>query len=177
MQNNPEHKSLRLKGYDYTQAGGYFITICTKNRMDFFGNIKYGEIILNTLGKIVESEWLRTQSLRKEITLDDYIIMPNHLHGIIIIDYSLHLINQFPVGADGRPLLRRDPGSLGSIIAGFKSSATKKINIIQNTPGKPVWQRGYYDRIIRNPEELDRIRTYIRNNPQNASKGQDSLSG
>lgn len=130
-------------------------------------------MILNQNGLIVENEWVRTGEIRKEVTLDDFIIMPDHLHGIIIIDYVAD-----HVGAHGgaplpetsksyevRAPLHRNPGSLGSIIAGFKSSVTKHINIIRRKPGEPVWQRGYFDRIIRDEKELDRIREYIRYNP------------
>jgi hypothetical protein len=101
-------------------------------------------MILNEIRWIVENEWKKTGEIRKEVTLDDFIIMPNHLHGIVIIDYVAH-----HVGAHGRAPLHRNPGSLGSIIAGFKSSTTTQINIYRGTPGVPVWQRGYDDRIIR----------------------------
>ena len=166
---------MRLKGYDYTQAGGYFVTICTYQNQDFFGEIINDDIVLNDFGRLVEDEWKRTEVIRKEITLDEFVIMPNHMHGIIIIDYAAD-----HVGAHGRaPLpeisesfdasapLHRNPGSLGSIIAGFKSTATKRINLLLCTPGKTVWQRGYYDRIIRDAKELDRVREYIQYNPVN----------
>jgi len=159
---------MRLRGYDYTQAGGYFVTICTHSNLHLFGEVNDGKMLLNKLGIAVDTEWKRTGILRKEITLDEYIIMPNHLHGIIVINYALNPKNDsHQVGAHGRAPLHRTFGSLGSIIAGFKSSATKHINQIQGTPGLPVWQRGYYDRVIRDDKEFDRIRDYIRNNPAN----------
>ena len=165
---HPSRKSIRLRGYDYTQAGGYFVTICANLNLPKFGEIVDGKMIFNEIGMIVDAEWQRTQILRKEITLDEFIIMPDHLHGIIIIDYTLIPKNDNNlVGAHGRAPLQRTSGSLGSIIAGFKSSSTKEINQIKMTPGAPVWQRGYYDRIIRDEKELDRVREYIRNNPAN----------
>jgi len=177
MAKNRDRHPLRLKGYDYTQPGGYFVTICTFQNQNTFGEIVDGHMILNDFGRLVEDEWKRTEIIRKEITLDDFVIMPDHLHGIIIIDYVADLVgahgvssfeNDNPlVGAHGRAPLLRITGSLGSIIAGFKSSATKRINLIRGTPGTSVWQRGYFDRIIRNNKELDRVREYIRTNPVN----------
>ena len=173
MKNQHDRQSSRLKGYDYTQAGGYFVTICTHLNQNLFGEITDQKMILNDIGLIVENEWKRTGEIRKEVTLDEFIVMPNHLHGIIIIDYVAD-----HVGAHGRaPLpiisesqhsrapLQRNPGSLGSLIAGFKSSATKKIINFRGTPDEPIWQRSYFDRIIRNEIELDCIRAYIRDNP------------
>jgi REP element-mobilizing transposase RayT len=175
MVKNKTRQAMRLKGYDYTQAGGYFLTICTYQNQDIFGEIINDDMVLNDFGRLVEDEWKRTEVIRKEISLDEFVIMPNHIHGIIIIDYVAD-----HVGAHGRePLpemselqvihtpLHRNPGSLGSIIAGFKSTATKRINLLRSTPGKTVWQRGYHDRIIRDEKELDRVREYILYNPLN----------
>jgi putative transposase len=166
-------KTIRLPDYDYTASGAYFITPATHHARPGFGEIYVDQIILNSSGKIVKEEWLRTPQVRPEITLDEFVIMPDHLHGIIIITESI------PVGADGLvpvlwghpPLpppvqrLYRPPKSLGSFVAGFKSIVTKRINLLQSTPGKPVWQRNYYEHVIRDDRDLDRIRSYIHNNP------------
>ena len=180
MKYNPDiHKrqSIRLKGYDYSQSGFYFITICCYQRESLFGEVINNQIILNNLGELVKEEWLKSAEIRKEIELDVFIIMPNHFHGIVIIDRQINknLDNHQNVGANGRlPLqtiqssqqkISMKPKSLSSLIAGFKSATTKKINIIRDTPKNPVWQRNYYDRIIRNHESLERIREYIQNNP------------
>lgn len=157
-------RSIRLKGYDYSQAGAYFVTLCTHNRECLFGKIVDGEMRLNELGHIVCEEWLRSAEIRPEIMLDAFVVMPNHLHGIVIFT---------PVGAHGRAPLpspspqppHRKPRSLGSFIAGFKSVVTKRINQTRQTPGIPVWQRNYYEHIIRNQESLARIRRYIADNP------------
>lgn len=178
-------RSIRLKGYDYSQAGAYFITICTHNRECLFGEIIDGQMHLNEIGKIVESEWLKTAEIRDEVELDAFTVMPNHVHGIIVITGNAGTtepvgahggapnVNMIAddwgsdtVGADGRPPLRRQPKSLGSIIAGFKSTATKQINEIRRIPGAPVWQRNYYEHIIRNEKALYRIQRYIIENPQ-----------
>jgi REP element-mobilizing transposase RayT len=153
----------------------YFVTICTFQRQCLFGEIVAGETRLNELGQIVVHEWLRSQDIRQEIDFDAWVIMPNHIHGIVVIhppntpqssDTQRH-----PVGANGRSPLHgiafqpMKPRSLSSFIAGFKSATTKQINLIRNAPGTPVWQRNYYDHIIRNEISLEHLRAYIHNNP------------
>ena len=178
-------RSIRLKGYDYSQAGAYFITICTHNRECLFGEIIDGQMHLNEIGKIVESEWLKTAEIRDEVELDAFTVMPNHVHGIIVItgnsspsepvgahgrapnvDMMADDLGVAAVRADGHPPLRRQPKSIGSIMAGFKSTVTKQINEIRQTPGAPVWQRNYYEHIIRHEKALQRIQRYIIENPQ-----------
>lgn len=186
MTYNPDiHKrqSIRLKGYDYSQSGLYFITICCYQRECLFGNIINSQIILNNFGQLIKEEWLKSAEIREEIEFDDFIIMPNHFHGIVIINQEINSdfmkndvdFQDNNVGANGRlplqqiqssrPKISMKPKSISSLIAGFKSATTKKINIIRNTPQNPVWQRNYYDHIIRNDESLARIREYVQNNP------------
>jgi putative transposase len=157
-----QRKSIRLKEYDYSQPGEYFITICTHDHEYLFGEIVKGEMQLNEIGKIAEEEWLKTAIIRPDVELDAYVIMPNHIHGIIIINDKSPISI---VGTHSRASLRRKPRSLGSIIAGFKSAATKRINEMRHTPSFPVWQSRFYDRIIRSEKELNNVRDYIRNNP------------
>ncbi|WP_354636227.1 transposase [Planktothricoides raciborskii] len=180
MTYNPDiHKrqSIRLKGYDYSQSGFYFITICCYQRECLFGDIIHSQIILNNFGELVKKEWLKSAEIRQEIKLGEFVIMPNHFHGIVIINQTNNNYNHVhtnDVGANGRSPLQEiqsspqqismTPKSLSSLIAGFKSATTKKINIIRNTPKTPVWQRNYYDHIIRNDESLERIREYVQNN-------------
>ena len=159
-------RSIRLPGYDYSQPGYYFVTICCYQRQRLFGKIIDGAMQLNQYGEIVDHEWLKSSVIRPDIKLDEYIVMPNHFHGIVIIN---------PVGANsGSPLQpstaipthpSMKPRSLSSIIAGFKSAVTQKIDIMGNAPGTPVWQRNYYEHIIRNENALNNIRQYIINNP------------
>lgn len=166
MEHHPDRqnrRSLRLPDYDYRQVGAYFVTICAWGRECLFGDIVDGEMRLNELGRIADEEWRRTADIRDEIEMDAYVVMPNHLHGIVIITSRP---DPFPsVGAHGRAPLQRPPKSLGSFIAGFKSSVTKRINLHRDNPGAPVWQRNYYERVIRDPDELTRIRQYIADNP------------
>lgn len=181
MTYNPDihhRQSIRLKNYDYSQAGAYFVTICAWQRECLFGEIVNGVMVLNEVGRIVAEEWERTAQIRSSIDLDVFSVMPNHFHAIFLIhdnvgahcmrpesvanatmletnDYRAHV---------GAPL-RRQSGSIGSVFAGFKSATTKLINIIRNNPGCPVWQKNYYERVVRNEDELFRAREYIGNNP------------
>ncbi len=156
-------KSIRLKGYDYSQTGAYFVTICAHNREILFGMVGNDKSQLNKFVQIVETEWLITAQIRENIELDEYAIMPNHFHGILLITNNgmgtvlcAHTIEQF-----GKPV----SGSLPTIIHSFKSTVTKQINQLRNTPGSSVWQRKYYEHIIRNEDRLNCIREYIINNP------------
>ncbi len=132
-----------------------------------FGKIIDDQMELSRVGEIVKKEWLKTPTIRPGIELDDYVIMPNHVHGILIIGDTRRVVSQY-APTENKPThdtLRSPSQSLGAIIRGFKSATTKRINIFHNTPGLPVWQRNYYDHIIRNDADLTRIRTYIANNP------------
>ena len=158
--NLPNRKSIRLKDYDYSSSGAYFVTICTKNREEIFGSVGVvrgqPKMILNNLGKIVESVW---QSLPQHhpVELDQFQIMPNHIHMIIIIGSRL------TGGSRPAPTLGT---TLGTILGLFKSTTTKQIRIMVNNPQFPVWQRNYYEHIIRNDQDLEKISQYIIDNPQ-----------
>ena len=151
-------RSIRLKHYDYSQPGAYFITMCTFNKECILGNVINGGTLLNEFGRIVETEWLKSGQIRKNVELVEYIVMPNHFHGILVID-SRGVLPYAPTQ------FRLPSQTVGAIIRGFKSAVTKQVNQLRNTPGKPVWQRNYYEHIIRNEGELNNIREYILNNP------------
>lgn len=155
-------RSMRLKGYNYTQAGAYFITICCQHGQCLFGHIENGEMILNDWGCIVEQEWQKTAVLRPNIRLDVSQIMPNHFHAtfwiVEAVSPSQNRIRQF-----GKP----QKGAVGTIVGSFKAAVTHAINDLRQTKGVSVWQRGYYDQIIRNERHLTAVRQYIINNPAN----------
>lgn len=153
-------RSLRLSDYDYASPGAYFITICVKDRLNVFGDIVEHSMRLNDCGKIVAQELESSAKMRREVALDEFIIMPNHVHGIVFIKES-------DVGATGRSPSRSGPAprSLGAFVSGFKSATTKRINQLRRTPGAPVWQRNYHEHVIRNEPSLSRIREYIAGNP------------
>lgn len=153
------------------------MTVCTAGRECLFGEVVEGVVRLNSFGTIVLDEWIRTPAMRSNVELDGFVVMPNHFHAILCIhDVGAHCMRPVSDGPPnpnerqnrahiGAPLQRRQPDSIGSIIAGFKSAATKRINTVRVNPGAPVWQRNYYERIIRNDRELDTIRQYINDNP------------
>jgi REP element-mobilizing transposase RayT len=164
MDNNKyNRRSIRLKNYDYSSPGAYFITIVTNNRQYLFGEIVNNEMILNEYGEIANKYWYEIPKHYTNTQLDEYVIMPNHIHGIIFIVGAIHELplqqNEFP------QLIQRRKMLLPKIIGRFKMNAAKQINQIRQTPGIPVWQRNYYEHIIRNDNELNKIREYIINNP------------
>ncbi|MEP0861422.1 MAG: transposase [Ignavibacterium sp.] len=149
-------ESSRLQSWDYRNGGYYYITIVTKGHRNYFGEVKDGIITLNEYGKIVESEWMNCKTLRNYVELDEWIIMPNHLHGILIIDKD-KVFNEEEI----KSRLLKD--SLGSIIGQYKSKCTKTIRSLGETEFQ--WQERFYDHIIRNEQSLNKIRNYIRLNP------------
>lgn len=187
MKFHPEEqhrKSIRLKEYDYSQAGAYFVTICAHERQCVFSEIADGQLRLNEIGRIVEDEWRKTAEIRGNVEMDVSVIMPNHLHGILIITDSA--VGATRDIANGRGMARHAPttmqrkfgqpipGTLPTIIGAFKSAVTKRINKLRNTPNAPVWQRNYYEHIIRNEKDYLRIYEYILNNPAKWQEDHDN---
>ena len=152
-------RSIRLKGYDYTQAGAYFVTVVAWQRECLFGEIVDGEMILNEYGRIVADTWQWLENQYPYVELGTCVVMPNHFHGILLIR------------DDGRGGSRTAPTEpikrkpLGQLIGAFKTVSTKQINLLHDTVGQVVWQRNYYERIIRDEREMDRIHRYIESNP------------
>ena len=172
---NPEihhRRSIRLPSYDYAARGGYYVTICAQEREPVFGRIRDGKMVLNEAGKIVEHTWFGLPRHNDHIELDEFVVMPDHFHGIIHI-----------VGAGSKPapdsapdrgyaMCPRGAGlepapthGLPEIVRQFKTFSARRINAANNTLGMPVWQRNYYEHIIRNETELNQIRRYIQENP------------
>ena len=172
--NFPQRKKLRLKNYDYSSDGGYFLTICTHQKFNFFGKIENDKMILNELGKISRDFWLKIPNFYNSIKLDEFIIMPNHIHGIIFIENPVRTFTKrpnqnFPIKKSelsDQSITKSPYGLCSKIIKSFKQITTK--NIRQNFPNIGFcWQKSFYDQIIRNEEELLKIRKYIKYNPQN----------
>jgi REP element-mobilizing transposase RayT len=163
-----QRHSLRLKDYDYSQEGAYFVTICTHKKALFFEN--------EHISAIVEKCWLAIPVHFPNVQLDEWVIMPNHMHGILIITdkcrttkYCTNNVYNFRRGdPTGRPYIRPHgptPDSIGTIIGQFKSIVTRRINKLHGTLGAPFWQRNYYEHVIRNEDDLNEIRQYILDNP------------
>jgi REP element-mobilizing transposase RayT len=198
---NPEihhRRSIRLPGYDYSRPGYYFITLCCSFRECLFGEIRDNKMILNDFGRIAYDEWIQSVNIRSEIELDEFVVMPNHFHAIVIINCRgdrpvapTGIVNpvaptnldipvaptnlDIPVAptqnqlgdppvAPTRPMGPKSK-SIGSLMAGYKSSVTKKINQLRHKPGELVWQRNYFEHIIRDEKSLIKIRKYILDNP------------
>ncbi len=171
----PRRRTIRLSDYDYRRAASYFITICSAGREPIFGRILDAEMVPNESGRLVETEWLRSAEMRVNLELDAFVVMPNHVHGIVTILEQDHavvdtLASQEQIDsnsrAHGSAPLRRRAQSLGSLIAGFKAATTVRINELRQTPRVPVWQRNYYEHVVRTEVDLTRIREYVQANPQ-----------
>jgi REP element-mobilizing transposase RayT len=201
---HPQRQSIRLRGWDYTTPGAYFITICTYRRENLFDAL--------ILRELAENAWrnIPTHPHARLVTLDEWVVMPNHLHGILMLvdDEQGDEADADCRGEAGRKLPRLaprtsrrpasplretfddtnipfdpiqslphgvEPGSIGAIIGNFKSLVTRRANNLRRTRGGKLWQRGYYDHIIRNERELDAVRHYIRDNPRRWQDDCDNL--
>ncbi len=194
----PQRASIRLPGYDYTQPGAYFITLCTQWREALFGEIVNGEMRLSAAGRVAAAEWRRLGRQFPGIRVGAFVVMPNHVHGILVIE-DVGATRRGPINTlvdeGGSPVPGQDAGveatrrgqintpgdeagspvgdrpngpaegSLGAVIGQFKSRATRRIRSIPGYEQIPVWQRNYYEHIIRNEAEWGMIAEYIKNNP------------
>ena len=147
-------QSMRLSHYDYSRVGAYFVTVCVQGRESLFGEIVSGKVVLNRAGRSVEWTWASLPRHYAHAAVDEFVVMPNHVHGILIL-------GELASGSSETP--RRH--GLSEIVRAFKSFSARRINKGRGTPGYPVWQRSYYERVIRNDEEMREIRRYIRENP------------
>lgn len=170
MTYDPERRrrSIRFKAYDYSQAGAYFMTICTQDRACLFGEIVAREMRLNDTGRVAEACLLDIPNHFPHVELDAFVIMPNHVHGVVVVTpgFTSHLvgaIHESPLRPPDDMQIRRKM-LLPRIVGRFKMNPAKQINIHRGTPGAPVWQRNYYEHVIRNAESLNRIRQYIVDN-------------
>lgn len=193
-------ETTRLKNWDYSSNGYYYITICTKNREHIFGKIAVETglkpvstknpvstmiMILNEYGKIVEKCWYDLSEHYSNLKLDEFVIMPNHIHGIMIIENNNIPASVGAVETGLKPVSTKKPVSTGTttstpaktpnkkqhglfeFVRALKTFSSRRINEFRNSPGKPVWQSRFHDRIVRDENELNRIREYIQNNPIN----------
>ena len=170
MPYNPDkhhRRSIRLKGYDYAQQGAYFVTMVCERRIHLFGRVVDGEMHLNDFGRIVAEEWERTAELRPNILCGPSAVMPDHFHAIVVIAERATSDDQPPaIEQFSKPIA----GSLATVVRSFKAAVTKRINDTRQTPGAPVWQRNYYERIIRSEAAYNRVADYIAMNPRRWSE-------
>ena len=168
MTYNPEihhRRSIRLPGYDYAQSGAYFVTVCAYQQESVFGGVVDGGMVLNDWGRIVDQFWVEVSLHFPVVTVDLQVTMPNHVHAIIVIA---------PDDTPRRGGVTRDcrggvtpplQPALGQIVAYYKYQTTKTINLMRNMPGVRLWQRNYWEHVIRDEAEMNRIREYIETNP------------
>ncbi len=167
MHNFPQRKHLRLDNYDYSQAGYYFVTICTHNRSKILGEIVGNDalVVPSAVGKIVSNNWNNISRLDDKIITDAFCLMPNHIHGIIILEaaeQSIQIDKKYGFETTERWGHRSLPG----IIRDFKSVTTRLYNKLAIGQKNSLWQKSYYDHIIRSESELQKTREYIYNNPR-----------
>ncbi len=160
--NITQRRSIRLQEYDYSEEGAYFISVCTYNRQCLFGEIERDEVTLNEFGKIAREEWVKTATLRPYVELSSMVIMPNHVHGIIVI-HSRDTARRVRIGERfGHPT----QDSIPTIIRSYKAAVTKRINVIRGAQYGTVWQSRFYEHVIRDESELVKIGEYIETNPE-----------
>ena len=163
---NPDRqrrKSIRLPEWDYASPGAYFVTICVERREITLGEVVEGQMVLSPFGQVAADSWLWLAQQYPYVDLDEWVLMPDHFHGIIVIQAP----DLTPTPIKVKPL--------GRLVGAFKTVSTKEINRLCETPGVPFWQRAYYDRVIRNANELDGVRRYIRDNPARWAAGRENL--
>jgi len=170
----PRRRSIRLKGWNYAQTGAYFVTVCVQNRECPLGNVVGDAVVRHESGRLVESCWKDLRQRFPGLELDAFVVMPNHVHGIIVIDpvgaglaLPDHLGKGEPGAASSAPTDDVAPGgpTLGDIMRAFKSISAIAVNRHLGRRGQSFWQRNYYEHIIRDEAELNRIRDYIIHNP------------
>jgi len=175
--NKHHRRSIRLSNWDYQAPAAYFVTICTHQREHLFDDPVWADA--------AKSAWQAIPGHTSRVLLDEWVLMPNHFHGILVlVDGTSGSISTSPFDmrwasqADDnpRPFANAPSGSLGAVIRSYKAVVTRRINRMRQTPSGKVWQRGYYERIIRNDRELERIRAYILNNPARWAAEPDDLN-
>lgn len=177
--------SLRLKGYDYSQEGAYFVTVCTQHKVCHFGDIVDGEVRLNNVGRMIESAWNDLPQYYPDVAIDAFVVMPNHIHGIIILTVGAGP-RACPMDPRARPHKGQPQGvapttSLPDVVHRFKSLTTTRYRQGVHREGwRPfagrLWQRNYYEHVIRNEEDLNRIREYIADNPALWAEDENNLA-
>lgn len=182
----PQRRSIRLRDYDYSSAGAYFVTICVAHRACLLGEIAGGEMQLSTLGRIVADSWLALPTRFPTVELDAFVVMPNHVHAIVALNEPIRAAHHGRVGAELAPPAAIEPETqttgdasiaptnvstaitaptLGRVVQAFKSRSAIACNRVSGQAGMAFWQRSYYDHIIRDAHDLERIRAYVANNP------------
>jgi REP element-mobilizing transposase RayT len=165
MDEKYRRRSIRLRDYDYSQQGAYFVTVCTYERRCLFGEIVGDTMMLNDWGRAAQACWDEIPAHHPMVGLDSFVVMPNHIHGVIVIyrDERRGMIYHAPTAR--REFSKPDARSLGSVIGTYKAAVTRVIRRLSASDACPVWQRNYYEHIIRSEEMLNVVRAYVVTNP------------
>jgi len=170
---NPDihhRRSIRFRDYDYSNAGAYFVTICTFQRECLFGEVQGGNFVSNEAGEIVTDIWMDLTKRFSSLSLDEFVVMPNHFHGILLFaDAFGSCATSKPGAASGAP-------TLGTVLRAFKSLSAIAVNKTIGRQGVSLWQRNYYERVIRDEQELDVLRQYVAANPSQGEKDENHPS-
>nr|HEV7953398.1 transposase [Candidatus Acidoferrales bacterium] len=165
----PDRRSIRWRGYDYSSAGIYFVTICAFERREIFGSISSGVLVPSLESRIVSEQWFDLPNHHVGLELDAFVVMPNHVHGLLILNSPKSKAIEKSANGDGevgaglRPARRNS--SVSAIIRAFKTFSASKMNSQRGTKGQPVWQRNYFERVVRDGKELQKVQAYIGENP------------
>ena len=154
-------RSIRLRHYDYSRAGAYFITVCTRNKECLLGDVVAGRMYLNEVGRLAQAAWEELPLHYSHVDLDVWTIMPNHVHGIVVLTDVGAGFKPAPTNSDSDAVRH----GLPEVVRAFKTFSARHINAFRGTVGRPFWQRDYYEHVIRNEKSLNRIRQYIEDNP------------
>lgn len=160
-------RPARLPGWDYAGDGCYFLTLVSEKRRPAFGTLISGNVQLSEIGRIVQQALGATPRRRKGVTVDTAVIMPDHLHAILFLERALPADDR---AATVLHSLRRTPSSLGSLVAQFKAVTTHAARALDGVPERRLWQKGFYDRVVRNEKALTALRRYIVENPVRAAQ-------
>ena len=159
-------RSIRLKEFDYARPGSYFVTICARDRECLFGDVAVGEMRLSEYGVIASACLGEIPKHFPYVRLDAFVVMPNHVHMIVVIfDVDVRVGAQHAAPLHQQQRTNVAPDSLSAIVRSYKSAVTKRVNELRGMPGVALWQRNYYEHIVRNENELRLVREYIVNNP------------
>ena len=171
-QNLPNRRSIRLPGFDYTYPTVYFVTIVTFQRERLFGDVIDHEMRLSTIGEIARREWLKLPYRFAHVDLDEFVIMPDHMHGLLIFkDIESRDSNRSSSTSVNEAALKAHvaAGSLGAVVRAYKSNVARVANFSRFRNSGPIWHRNYYERVIRDEQDLERVQVYIRGNPLNGA--------
>lgn len=172
MSHTPFHsrRSIRLPGYDYTFPTAYFVTILAWQRKPVFGRVVDHEMQLSDIGTLAQHEWLRMGQRFTHVELDEFVVMPDHIHGILLLKDGKVISSENNDPEMPAAQIHIVPGSLGAIVRAYKSTVARLVNFNRFSDGGPLWQRNYYERVVEDERDLERIRAYIRSNPINWPK-------